>query len=117
MLRISCNWSTLSCSVTASGAVDTKQLSVVNFHRQLDKGSFQEIQTFAKKIPSLFNSTYLREQTFTVMNFNKKRVRARLVTHLRDILHVKTTAFEPDLAYLLHSRSQSHPPHWCQRGI
>lgn len=75
MLHISCNWSTLSCSVTASGAVDTQQLSVVDFHRQLDKGSFQEIPTFAKKILSLFGSTYLREQTFTVMKFNKKKKR------------------------------------------
>lgn len=103
--------------MTARGAVDTQQLSVVNFHSQLDKG-LQEIGTFAKKILSLFGSTYLRELMFTVMNFNNKHVRVRLVTRLRDILHIKTTAFEPDLAYLLHSSiTRFYPPHECQQGV
>lgn len=89
-----------------------QQLSLVNFYRQLEKGRFQEIRTFAKKMLSLFGSTYLCEKTFSVMNFNKNRVRTRLSdSHLRDILRIKTTAFEPDLAYVLQSRSQYHPSH------
>lgn len=34
-----------------------QQLSLGNFIRQLDKGRFQEIRTFAKKMLSLFRST------------------------------------------------------------
>ncbi|XP_077340540.1 general transcription factor II-I repeat domain-containing protein 2-like [Lithobates pipiens] len=89
-----------------------QQLSLVNFYRQLDKSRFQEIRTLAKKMLSLFGSTYICEKTFSVMNVNKNRVRTRLSdSHLRDILRIKTTAFDPDLAYVLQSRSQFHPSH------
>ncbi|KAJ8386115.1 hypothetical protein AAFF_G00177090 [Aldrovandia affinis] len=81
-----------------------QQLSLVNFYRQLDKGRFPEMRTFAKKILRLFGSTYLCEQTFSTMNFNKNRFRSKLSdSHLRDILRISTTAFKPDLAYILKS--------------
>uniref|UniRef100_K7GDH0 SPIN-DOC-like zinc-finger domain-containing protein n=1 Tax=Pelodiscus sinensis TaxID=13735 RepID=K7GDH0_PELSI len=68
-----------------------QQLSLVNFYRQLDKSRFQEIRTLAKKMLSLFGSTYMCEKTFSAMNFNKNRVRTRLSdSHLRDILRIKT---------------------------
>lgn len=89
-----------------------QQLPLVNFYRQLGKDRFQEIRTFAKKMLSLFGSTYSCEKTFSVMNSNKNRVRTRLSdSHLRDILRIKTTVFEPDLPCLLQSRSQHHPSH------
>lgn len=65
------------------------------------------IRAFAKKMLSLFGSTYLREKTFSVMNLNKSRVRTRLTdSHLRDTLRINNTA---DLAFVLQSRSQYHP--------
>ena len=87
-----------------------QQLPLVNFYRQLDKDRFQGIRTLAKKILSLFGSTYLCEKTFSVMNLNKNRLRTRLSdSHLRDILRIKTSVFEPDLGNSLQSRS--HPSH------
>uniref|UniRef100_A0A3B4XNQ5 Ig-like domain-containing protein n=1 Tax=Seriola lalandi dorsalis TaxID=1841481 RepID=A0A3B4XNQ5_SERLL len=60
--------------------------------------SCQLLPPAAKKMLSLFGSTYLCEKTFSVMNINKSRVRTRLSdSHLRDVLRVKTTVFEPDL--------------------
>lgn len=89
-----------------------QQLSLVDFYRQLDKSRFPEMRTFAKKMLSLFGSTYLCEQTFSVMNLNKNRLRSRLSdSHLRDILRISTTALKPDLPSLLKSRSQYHPSH------
>lgn len=89
-----------------------QQLSVVDFYRQLDKGRFPEMRTFAKKMLSLFGSTYLCEKTFSVMNLNKNCSRSRLSDfHLRDILRISTTSLKPDLACLLKSRSQYHPSH------
>ena len=41
-----------------------QQLSLTDFHRQLEKGRFPEMRTFAKRMLSLFGSTYLCEQTF-----------------------------------------------------
>ncbi|CAM1292277.1 Uncharacterised protein r2_g143 [Pycnogonum litorale] len=70
------------------------------------------MRSFAKKMLSLFGSTYLCEQTFSVMNFNKNRLRSRMSdSHLRDILRISTTALKPDLVSLLKSRSQYHPSH------
>ncbi|KAK2847511.1 hypothetical protein Q5P01_010510 [Channa striata] len=89
-----------------------QQLSLVDFYGQLDKGRFPEMQTFAKKMLSLFGSTHLCEQSFSVMNLNKNRLRSRLSeSHLRDILRISTTSLKPDLASLLKSRSQYHPSH------
>lgn len=89
-----------------------QQLPLVTFYHQLDQGRFQEIRTFAKKMLSLFGSTYLCEKTFSVMNITKSRVRTRLSdSHLRDVLRIKTTVFEPELDYILQSRSQYHPSH------
>ncbi len=80
-----------------------QQLSLVNFYWQLDKGRFPEMWTFAKKMLSFFGSTYLCEQTSSVINWNKNCLRSRLSdSHLRDILHISTTALKPNLAYLLH---------------
>ncbi|KAF7667667.1 hypothetical protein LDENG_00052240 [Lucifuga dentata] len=36
-----------------------QQLSLVNFYRQLDKGRFPEMQTFAKQMLSLLSSTFV----------------------------------------------------------
>jgi len=89
-----------------------QHLSLVPFYQQLDKIKFPEIRTFAKKILSLFGSTYLCEQTFSIMNLNKNRLRSRLSdAHLRDILRLNTTTLEPDLTSVLKSRSQFHPSH------
>ena len=89
-----------------------QQLSLNDFYLQLDKERYKEIRTFAKKMLSFFSSTYLCEQTFSVMNFNKNRVRTRISdSHLRDITRIKISGIEPDLNYLLHSRSQFHPSH------
>ena len=89
-----------------------QQLSLVNFYQQLDKDRSPEIRTLAKKMRSLFGSMYMCEQTFSVMNLNKSRLRSRLTdTHLRDILRVTTTALKPDLTCLLQARSQFPPCH------
>ncbi|KAF7654558.1 hypothetical protein LDENG_00068360 [Lucifuga dentata] len=70
------------------------------------------MQTFAKKMLSLLGSTYLCEQTFSVMNLNKNLLKSRLSDfHLHDILRISTTAFKPDLACILQPRSQYHPSH------
>ena len=97
----------------AKGRSRHQQLPLVNIYRQLDKGSFQEIRTFAKKMLSLFGSTYLCEKTFSVMNLNKNRMRTRLSdSHLMTSCASKPlNVFEPGLAYLVQFRSQYRPSH------
>ena len=89
-----------------------QHLSLVEFYRQLDKGKYPQTRLFAKRMLSLFGSTYLCEQTFSIMNLNKTRVRSRLTdAHLRDILRISTSALKPDLSCVMQARSQFHPSH------
>ena len=47
---------------------------------------------------SLFGSTYICEQTFSYMKFNKSVHRARLTdNHMHDILRILVSAFEPNV--------------------
>ena len=89
-----------------------QHLFLVPFYQQLGKSKFPEIRTFAKKILSLFRSTYLCEQAFSVMNLNKNRLRSKLNdSNLRDILHLNIITLEPDLTRIFKSRSQIYPSH------
>ena len=100
----------MQCDHALSGQYQL--LSLLDFYRKLDKGKYPHMRTFAKRMLSLFGSTYICEQTFSVMNLNKTRVRSRLTDpHLLDILRISTTALKPDLACVLQSRSQFHPSH------
>lgn len=83
--------------------------SLVDYYRQLDKGKYPQMRHFAKRMLSLFGSTYLCEQTFSVMNLNKTSVRSRLTdSHLRDILRISTSALKPDLSCIMKGK-QLHP--------
>lgn len=72
LLRI-CSWNSLNCSVMRNFAPDN------NSYSRLDKDWPKDIRTFAKNMLSLFASTYLCEQTFTVKKFNKNRVGDRVM--------------------------------------
>lgn len=102
-LRINCSWSSFSFFVTTRH----QQFSLVNFHPQLDKGSFPEMWAFAKKMLSLFGSTHLCEQTLSVMNLNKNRLRSRQSGF--PLLYVTFYASQPLVSN--QSRSQYHPSH------
>ncbi|XP_073670885.1 general transcription factor II-I repeat domain-containing protein 2 [Paramisgurnus dabryanus] len=89
-----------------------QQLSQIDFYRQLNKEKFPTLRALAKRMLSLFGSTYICEQTFSIMNLNKTRLRSRITdAHLRDVIRVVTTAVKPDLTNVLQCRSQFHPSH------
>ncbi|GAA6087525.1 general transcription factor II-I repeat domain-containing protein 2 [Tachysurus ichikawai] len=55
-----------------------------------------------------------RHQQLPLVDFYRKLDKGRTRrsdSHLRDILRIKTTFFEPDLVYLLQLKYQYHPPH------
>ncbi|XP_073672245.1 general transcription factor II-I repeat domain-containing protein 2-like [Paramisgurnus dabryanus] len=82
-----------------------QQLSQIDFYRQLNKEKFPTLQALAKRMLSCFGSTYICEQTFSIMNLNETRLRSRITdAHLRDVIRVATTAVKPDLT----NRSSIH---------
>ena len=68
------------------------------FYSLLNSAMYPALRTNALRRMSLFGSTYICEQIFSRMKFNKSVHRARLTdNHLHDILHISVSAFEPNV--------------------
>ena len=87
-------------------------LSLPDFYRSLEKDTFPLMQRHAKRMTSLFGSTYICEQTFSLLTLNKSRLRTKMTdSHLCDVLHISTTKLTPDLPAILQSKAQLHCSH------
>ena len=78
-----------------------------NFYCPLDNGRFQEIRTFGKTK----SWAYLARHTCARRHSHLWTLTRTVWGQESGILRIKTTVFEPDLAFLLQSKSQYHPSH------
>uniref|UniRef100_A0A3B3TV26 SPIN-DOC-like zinc-finger domain-containing protein n=1 Tax=Poecilia latipinna TaxID=48699 RepID=A0A3B3TV26_9TELE len=78
-------------------------LSLPEFYQSLDNAKFPLMRLHAKRMMSLFGSTYICEQTFSQLNQNKSRLRTRMTdSHLCEVLRVSTTKLSPNMSlYIL----------------
>ena len=87
-------------------------LSLPDFYQSLEKAKFPLMRRHAKRMMSLFGSTYICEQTFSLLTLNKSRLRTKMTdSHLRDVLRISTTKLTPDLPAILQSKAQHHCSH------
>lgn len=87
-------------------------LSVKDFYTQVPLQRYPHIRKHAQMMLSLFGSTYICEQTFSIMNLNKSRLRGTLTdSHLDDILTLSVTQLKPNIDRLLMSKDQLHVSH------
>ncbi|CAK1589281.1 unnamed protein product [Parnassius mnemosyne] len=64
---------------------------LVKFYGSLPS-DFDELKKFAQQFITIFGSTYLCEQTFSIVNYRKNKCASRLTDeHLRAILRIATT--------------------------
>ncbi|CAK1599872.1 unnamed protein product [Parnassius mnemosyne] len=64
---------------------------LVKFYGSLPS-DFDELKKFAQQFITIFGSTYLCEQTFSIVNYRKNKCSSRLTDeHLRAILRIATT--------------------------
>lgn len=81
---------------------------LLNFYRCIDKNMYKELRINALKCASLFGSTFLCEQTFSILNNNKTKNRNRLANEsLEAVLRVATSKFEPNIKKIV-STMQCH---------
>ncbi|XP_066947044.1 general transcription factor II-I repeat domain-containing protein 2B-like [Macrobrachium rosenbergii] len=75
------------------------------FYQYLLPG-YPKLTSLAAKILSMFGTTYLCEQAFSVMNLNKTKHRSRLTNgHLNDIVKcVATQDLKPDIDVLVNAK-------------
>lgn len=82
------------------------------FYNSLDSTKFKNLRNFAKKMLIIFGSTYICEQTFSIMNFNKNSLRARLKDeHLQAVLKISTSNFKPNIDQMAKEMKQWHSSH------
>ncbi|XP_072389669.1 general transcription factor II-I repeat domain-containing protein 2-like [Diabrotica undecimpunctata] len=81
---------------------------LLNFYRCIDKNMYEELRINALKCASFFGSTYICEQTFSILNNNKTKNRNRLANEsLEAVLGVATSKFEPNIKKIV-STMQCH---------
>ncbi|XP_077386299.1 general transcription factor II-I repeat domain-containing protein 2-like isoform X1 [Festucalex cinctus] len=87
-------------------------LKLNDFYASLNEATFPNLRRTAQKMLALFGSTYVCEQTFSVMNMNKARHRSRITDqHLGSILRIATTKLTPDFDALTKQGDQQHCSH------
>ena len=85
---------------------------ICKFYCSLDSNKFANIRSFARKMLVIFASTYICEQTFSIMNVNKNSLRASMTDrHLEAVLKISTTNFEPDVEKMMTDLKQLHSSH------
>lgn len=89
-----------------------KESDLIKFYSSLKKEKFPNLQTFAMKMFVLFASTYICEQTFSIMNTNKSKCRSQLTdVNLNSILRIATSSITPDFETLVNACTQLHTSH------
>ena len=82
--------------------------SILEFYESLDRASFPGLRNHAERHISFFGSTYICEQSFSVMNHNKSQIRSRLTDrNLENIVRVATTSLEPDIVNLVNGNKSN----------
>ena len=72
-------------------------LKLNEFYALLNDATFPNMQKMAQRMLVLFGSTYICEQTFSLMNFNKSNHKSRSTdTQLKSVLTIATTKLSPD---------------------
>ncbi|KAL2087322.1 hypothetical protein ACEWY4_018381 [Coilia grayii] len=88
-----------------------KELSLLEFYKSVP-AQYPKIRKHAQMMLSLFGSTYLCEQAFSIMNLNKPKHRNTLSnSHLHDILSLSVSQLQPNIDKLIKNKDRLHVSH------
>ncbi|XP_071063277.1 general transcription factor II-I repeat domain-containing protein 2B-like [Pseudochaenichthys georgianus] len=84
-----------------------KSASLLDFYSSLKEENFPNMRRHAQKMLVLFGSTYICEQTFSIMKFQKSRYRSSLTDdHLTAVLRISTSDIQPDIDALVKAQQR-----------
>ena len=84
-----------------------KSGSLLDFYSSLKEENFPNRRRHAQKMLVLFGSTYICEQTFSMMKFTKSRYRSSLTDdHLSAVLRISTSDIQPDFDALVKAQQR-----------
>lgn len=93
----------LQCSVLYRNR--HRETSLQDFYKSLDKEKYKNLRETALETFSVFGSTYICEQTFSIMNLNKNKQRSCLTDeNLEHILNIATSSAIPDYDKLVKDK-------------
>ena len=99
----------LQCDQLLHDKYREEEDNLCNFYKQLDSKKYVNLKNLAKKYLVIFASTYICEQTFSLMNHNK---RSRLNDlHLEAVLRLGTTEIEPDINKIINEANRLNISH------
>lgn len=88
-------------------AENFKSVPLLDFYSSLNEDNFPNLRRHAQKLLVLFGSTYICEQTFSVMKLNKSRYRSSLTDeHLSAVLRISTSDIQPDFRALVQAQGR-----------
>ena len=89
---------------------DSKDISLLDFYQKylIEDGAYPNLVDNAKKIVSIFGSTYICEQLFSKMKLTKSKLRTALTdSHLDGALRLSSSSLKPNIKKLvLNKRHQ-----------
>jgi len=86
--------------------------NLINFYYLLPESKYKNIKNFARKMISIFGSTYICEQSFSRMQHIKSKTRSRLSdNHLEDFLKMGITNLTPNIDTIMKTKKQTHSSH------
>lgn len=78
-----------------------EKTNLVDFYGSLPSENYKELKNFAQQIITMFGSTYICEQTFSILNYRKNKYCSRLSNlHLDAILRISTSKMQADIKKL-----------------
>ncbi|XP_075322580.1 general transcription factor II-I repeat domain-containing protein 2B-like [Odontesthes bonariensis] len=90
---------------------------LLDFYSSLKEENFPNMKRHAQKMLVLFGSTYICEQTFSMMKFTKSRYRSSLTDdHLSAVLRISTSDIQPDFDALVKGL-QKEPEEETEEGL
>jgi hypothetical protein len=100
----------MQCDLVLSEKI--KSVSLPRFYASLSDSAFPNLKTRAKKMFVLFGSTYICEQTFSLMKFNKSTNRSAMTDrHLEEVLRIATTETIPNFDHLVRTQKNHQSSH------
>ena len=89
-----------------------RELTLQDFYRHVPAHRYAKIRKHAQVKLSLFGSTYVCEQAFSLLNLNKCKLRNALSDpHLSDILTLSVSELEPDVERILKTKGRLNVSH------
>jgi hypothetical protein len=96
----------LQCDTTLKIAFKEKA-NLVDFYESLPTENYKELKRFAQQMITMFGSTYICEQTFSILNYRKNKHCSRLSdSHLEAILRLSTTKMHANVKKLASQMQQ-----------